>query len=230
MILAIIQARMTSQRLPGKVLLPVLGDPLILHLLKRVKKSKKIDEIVVAIPDTPHQTSLEKVVLESNVPIFRGNEEDVLARYYDTAKEYQAKVILRITADCPLIDPSIIDEVISAYEEIECDYASNVAPRTYPKGLDTEVFSWNSLEKAHHEAKTPFDREHVTPYLRESGLFKTRSIKVTPNYSHLRWTLDYESDYFFIKNTFEKIYPKNPNFLMNDVLDFLKLPQATRLQ
>ena len=223
-VVAIIQARMGSTRLPGKVMKEILGKPVILWDLDRVSLSKLIDEIVVAIPYGEENDVIVDTIKEYNdkVIIARGSEDDVLDRYYQAAVQTNADVVVRITSDCPLIDPVVIDNVIEQFLDNDCDYCSNSLTRTYPRGLDTEVFSFKALETAWNEAKKDYEREHVTPYIIENpDKFKLLNVANDIDLSHLRWTLDTKDDFEFIDAIYERIHSKKQLFLMDDVLELL---------
>lgn len=202
---AIIQVRTSSSRLPGKALLPLKGVPSFLRVYERVRKSKILKNIVIATSIDKSDDEIEKICIENNIEVFRGSLNDVLDRYYQTAKHYGFDAIVRITADCPLIDPEVVDECIKTYlDNIEkVEYVSNVDERTFPDGFDVEIFSFKALERAHEEAVDPFDREHVTPFIRRSSI--KRTIYQNVDLSDLRLTLDYEKDYNLIKGIYEKI-------------------------
>lgn len=225
-IVAIIQARMGSTRLPGKVMKDILGKPVIIWDLDRIYLSKLIDEIVVAIPYGKENDVIIDTIKEYNDKIVttRGSEDDVLDRYYQAAVQTNADVVVRITSDCPLIDSAVIDNVIEQFLNNDCDYCSNSLIRTYPRGLDTEVFSFKALEEAYHEAKKDYEREHVTPYIIENpDKFKLLNVANDIDLSHLRWTLDTKEDFEFIDAVYKKIYPKKQLFLMDDVLELLDM-------
>lgn len=223
-VVAIIQARMGSTRLPGKVMKEILGKPVILWDLDRISLSKFIDEIVVAIPYGKENDVIVDTIKKYNDEIVttRGSEDDVLDRYYQAAVQTNADVVVRITSDCPLIDHVVIDEVIKQFLDDDCDYCSNSLIRTYPRGLDTEVFSFKALETAWNEAKKDYEREHVTPYIIENpDKFKLLNVANDIDLSHLRWTLDTKDDFEFIGAIYERIYSKKQLFLMDDVLELL---------
>ncbi len=222
MILAIVQARMTSSRLPGKVMRAVLGKPLIGYLLERLKFSEMLDKIIVATSRNPQEKILCDYVQAQGFEIFRGPEKDVLERYYQAAVLHHPKVVVRITADCPLIDYKIVDQAIDCYLQNNFDYVSNVMPRSYPDGLDVEVFSFDVLEKARNQTSEATDREHVTPFVRNSGQFKLGNVKAQKDYSLERWTLDYEEDFVLIKNIIEHFISQKKYFDMNDILLYQK--------
>ena len=223
-VVAIIQARMGSTRLPGKVMKEILSKPVILWDLDRVSLSKLIDNIVVAIPYGKENDVIVDTIKEYNDKIIttRGSEDDVLDRYYQAAVKTNADVVVRITSDCPLIDPVVIDNIIEQFLNNYCDYCSNSLTRTYPRGLDTEVFSFKALEDAWNEAKKDYEREHVTPYIIENpDKFKLLNVANDIDLSHLRWTLDTGEDFEFINTVYKKIIPKKKLFLMDDVLELL---------
>ena len=223
-IIAIIQARMGSTRLPGKVMKEILGKPVILWDLERVSLSKLINEIVVAIPYGKENDVIVDTIKKysDKIIIARGSEDDVLDRYYQAAVQTNADVVVRITSDCPLIDSVVIDNIIEQFLDNDCDYCSNSLIRTYPRGLDTEVFSFKALETAWNEATKDYEREHVTPYIIENpDKFILLNVANDIDLSHLRWTLDTKDDFEFIGAVYKRIYPKKQLFLMDDILELL---------
>jgi len=223
-IIAIIQARMGSTRLPGKIMKEILGKPVILWDLDRVSLSKLINKIVVAIPYGKENDVIVDTIKKYSDKILttRGSEDDVLDRYYQAALQTNADVVVRITSDCPLIDHAVIDHIIEQFLDHDCDYCSNSLTRTYPRGLDTEVFSFKALEEAWNEAKKYYEREHVTPYIIENpDKFKLLNVANDIDLSHLRWTLDTKEDFEFISAIYERIYSKKQLFLMDDILKLL---------
>ncbi len=223
-ILAILQARMSSTRLPGKVLKPILGRPMLALQIERVLQSKKIDKLVVATSVDPTDDSIEALCRELSIPCFRGSLDDVLDRFYKAALNFQPKHIVRLTGDCPLIDPDILDELITFYLKGNYDYASNSREPTFPDGLDAEIFKFDVLEKAWKEAKLPSQREHVTSFIyQHPERFSLGIYKNAVDLSFHRWTVDYEEDFEFVSKIFEELYPKNPRFRMADILKFLEL-------
>jgi glutamate-1-semialdehyde 2,1-aminomutase len=207
MIIAFVQARMGSIRLPNKVMKIVNGKPLIEYLLLRVAKAKLIDKIVVATSVNSNNDLLVSFVNSLGFETYRGSEHDVLSRFYEAAKFHNATTLLRITADCPLVDPDLIDSLIEEYFNSVSDYATNTLPPTYPDGLDVEVFSFQSLEIAHQEAVTANEREHVTPYIRYSGKFKIYNSVNKIDYSDRRWTVDEVDDFEVVSNIFQYFDP-----------------------
>lgn len=217
-VVAIVQARMGSTRLPNKVMKPIRGVPMIELLLGRLAKSREIDQIVLATSMDERNTPLVAHVQNLGYTCIRGSESDVLDRYLVAARQVQADIVVRITGDCPLIDAALVDQVIHRYKSSDVDYLSNTAPATYPDGLDTEVFSLKALEQAGRESQEPFDHEHVTPYLRRPGLFKTGALTHDQDFSSLRWTVDEPADYEVVSKVFEHFAP-NIHFSWTDVLE-----------
>jgi glutamate-1-semialdehyde aminotransferase/spore coat polysaccharide biosynthesis protein SpsF (cytidylyltransferase family) len=199
---------MGSMRFPNKVLRPVCGTPLIGLLLKRLSKALRIDLIVLATSEDARNDSLARYVDELGYAVFRGSENDVLDRYYRAAKIFDADVVVRVTGDCPLIDAAVVDEVIAEFLSSGVDYASNVSPPTFPNGLDTEVFSFAALETAWQQAKASRDREHVTPYIRESEQFTLHNVAIETDESIERWTVDEPADFEVVQKVFEHFQPR----------------------
>lgn len=223
MITAIVQARMTSSRLPGKVMMEVLGRPMIGYLLKRLKYSRRIEKIVVAAPEGSGSDGLCDYLFRQGVSVFRGSEQDVLDRYYQAAVLNGATTIIRITADCPLMDPAIIDEVIVRHGREAADYTSNIHPRTFPDGMDVEVFSMEALSRCWRNAIEAFDREHVTAFMRRQPGFRTGNVCAEEDFSPERWTLDYEEDFVLIKDIIENVLARNMAASMQDILAYKKM-------
>ncbi len=214
---AIVQARMGSTRFPKKVMQTICGMPMIGLLLKRLANSKRIDKIILATSGDLRNDPLAEYVQTLGYTVFRGSEEDVLDRYYHAAKEAEADLVVRITGDCPLVDPVLVDEVISKLINDGVDYASNTVPPTYPDGLDVEVFTFLALENAWNNAKAPQEREHVTPFIYQSGKFSLTSLTCDTDYSGERWTVDEPADFEVAKKVFEHFNPRN-DFGWLDVL------------
>ncbi|MEY9979961.1 cytidylyltransferase domain-containing protein [Lysinibacillus sp. RC79] len=222
-IVGIVQARMSSTRLPGKVLKEVNRKPLLAYQIERMRKSSLIDELVIAT--TPNgNDDIIRLCDKLDVSYYIGSESDVLARYYEAAKKYEADVIVRMTSDCPLIDPKIIDNVIQYYIDRQCDYASNTQVRTFPRGMDTEVFSIKSLENAYLNANLEYEREHVTPYLylNPSQFNIKQYIQSDADDSQLRLTVDTSEDFDLISKLISKLYPIDENFNLSMILEELK--------
>ena len=206
-IVAIVQARMGSTRLPNKVMKPIGGLPMIEVLLARLARAKEVNEIIVATSVDPRNQVLADHVHDLGYKCYRGSENDVLDRYIQAAKSASADVVVRITGDCPLVDPALVDEVVRRFKSTNVDYCSNTAPPTYPDGLDIAVCTLAALEKAAKETSNPFDREHVMPYLRESSQFKRACMQHSEDLSGLRWTVDEPADYAVISKVFAHFAP-----------------------
>lgn len=202
-VVAIVQARMGSTRLPNKVMAPVAGQPLVEVLLKRLARSKQVDQIVLATSTAANNDPLVRHVEQLGFSCVRGSEKDVLQRYVDAAQAYGADVVVRITGDCPLVDPGLVDQLVQGFFNAGVDYFSNVEPATYPDGLDIEVFASAAMERANRESNDPFDHEHVTPFLRTSRLFSRGNMENDVDYSSLRWTVDEPTDLEVVRNVFD---------------------------
>lgn len=224
-IVAIIQARMGSTRLPGKVMMKLCGKTVLEHVITRVKQAKEIDDIIIATTVQEDDNCIVEETRKLGVKFFRGSEEDVLSRYYYAAKENDADVVVRITSDCPLIDPKIVDEIIRFYKKNEYDLVTNAGAdlyqRTYPRGLDTEVFSFEKLENAYIEANKAYQREHVTPFIYENSN-NTFYYKNDIDYSKYRWTLDTEEDFELINRIYEELYNGGHDFYFEEILALFK--------
>jgi glutamate-1-semialdehyde 2,1-aminomutase len=218
-IVAIVQARMGSTRLPNKVMKLIGGKPMIEILLARLARSKKINQIVLATSSNQINDLLVKHVSKLGYLCYRGSEQDVLDRYYQAAKSVGADLVIRITGDCPLIDSDLVDELIDFFESKKTDYVSNLNPPTYPDGLDVEVFTFEALEIASKNATSKFDREHVTPYIRGAACFIKASLANSDDLSALRWTVDEPADFKVVDQIFEHFYP-NIFFGWTQVLDY----------
>ena len=205
-IVAIVQARMGSSRFPKKVLKKIVGVPAIEILLARLSRSELINEICVATSNTNENDELCNVIEKLGYPIIRGSETDVLQRFWDAAEAATADIVVRITGDCPVVDPKLVDKVIELYLNAEVDYASNIDPPTFPDGLDVEVFGISSLEAANLGARSDFDREHVTPFIR-NGNFKKLNLRNVRDTSELRLTLDEPEDLTLLHKVFDKFQP-----------------------
>lgn len=232
-VVAIIQARMGSTRLPGKVMKKIAGTTVLSHVIQRIRQSKLIDEIIVATSILEQDDVLAKEAVKCGIKSFRGSEDDVLSRYYHAAKNANADVIVRITSDCPLIDPFVVDDLVKYYKENDYDMVTNagldLSQRTYPRGLDTEVFSFEILEEAFNTATKDYQREHVTPYIYENSN-KIYYYKNHIDYSDHRWTLDTEEDFVLISKIYECLYKGQHNFYMADILRlFEQKPELKRI-
>jgi glutamate-1-semialdehyde 2,1-aminomutase len=205
---AIVQARMGSTRFPNKVMQPIGGVPMIELLLRRLACAHEVDQIVLATSLDPRNRPMIDHVRKLGYEVYEGSENDVLDRYYHAAAEAKADVVVRVTGDCPLIDGAVVDRVVAALKTQTVDYASNIAPATYPDGLDTEVFSFRTIASAWQEATRPDEREHVTPYMRVPGRFRTINLVHVEDYSGERWTVDEPPDFVVIKNIFGHFAPR----------------------
>lgn len=206
-IVAIVQARMGSTRLPNKVMKPINGVPMIEVLLSRLSQSKELDQIIVATSLAPINLPLVAHVTKLGFSIEQGSENDVLNRFVQAAQAHEADVVVRITGDCPLVDHALVDTVVREFKAAGVDFFSNTNPPSYPDGLDIEVFTFEALRRANQETDKAFDREHVTPYLREEGRFKQSSMQHTEDLSALRWTVDEPTDFQVIENVFKHFAP-----------------------
>ena len=214
---------MTSSRLPGKVMKEVLERPLLGYLIERVRCCKSIKDIILATTLNSEDDPIAIFGSNKGVNVFRGSENNVLERFHEAAVMFDAKHIMRVTADCPLIDPDILDMLIGYYFAGEFDYISNCADPTLPDGLDAEIFTFEALDYAYKQASLPSEFEHVTPYIRNHPeIFKTGNWKYHENLSQLRWTVDEPEDFEFIKQVIESLYPVNRDFRMNDVLAIIR--------
>lgn len=221
MILAILQARMSSSRLPGKALLPVLGKPVLFFLLERLARSRKIDQTVVATSVDPSDDALCAALAAGGWKSWRGSLEDVLGRFHGAAREGQAKHVVRLTGDNPLVDPAVVDAMIDFYLDGKYEYVSNGwKPPRYPLGLGAEIFSMEALEIAARDAASPYDREHVTPFIRESGRFRCGSFPADRDYAQERWTVDHPEDWQLVKAVIEGLHPLNPGFGLREILAY----------
>jgi len=220
----IVQARMTSTRLPGKVLLKILDKSLVEYQIERLRRVRLADKLVVATTVNDSDLPIVQECSRLGIDYFRGSEDDLLSRYYLAACQYEAADVVRITSDCPLIDPEVINKVIGFYQDNRphYDYVSNVLTRTYPRGMDTEVFSFKILEEACMAANSPAEREHVTPFIYQNPQrFSLANVANDIDLSQHRWTVDTVEDFQLIKNIVEEVYPVNPLFSMNDVIRVL---------
>lgn len=229
MISAIVQARVGSTRFPDKIFVDLCGKPMIWHIINRLKFSKKIDNIILATTTNPLDDKLFNWANENDVNVFRGNENDVLSRFYEAANENNAGIVVRITADDPFKDPEIIDDVIEMLEKENLDFAYNNNPPSFPEGLDTEVFRFSALKNANENAKDPFEREHVTQYFyRNPDKFSHKNYSYTKDLSELRWTVDTQNDYEMVKKIYEALYKEKEIFLLKDILNYLsEHPEVT---
>jgi spore coat polysaccharide biosynthesis protein SpsF len=224
--LLIIQARMGSTRLPGKVLLKVDGQPLLKFMVDRVNKSERVDKIIIATTTESKDDPIVDFCKDNNWSFYRGSENDVLDRYYQAAKLYHADTIIRLTADCPLIDAEFIDKTIELYLNSNVDYASNTCPpdlKKYPDGSDVEVFSFTALEKAWNETTNLKDREHVTFYFWKRGKdFSTALLDNKENWGNYRITVDYPEDFIVVERIIKHLKSKNKKGSLTEIIEVLK--------
>jgi spore coat polysaccharide biosynthesis protein SpsF (cytidylyltransferase family) len=223
---AIIQARMGSTRLPGKVLADLAGKPLLGRVIERVRRARTIDQVVVATSDRPADDRVAGYCSSLGVGCFRGSEEDVLDRYYQAARLWPAGAYARITADCPLLDPGVIDRVVTAFAQNDCDYAANFLRRTFPAGVDLEVFTFATLERTWREASEPAEREHVTPYMRQGNRFRLLGVENETDLSgNHHWCVDHPADLDFVRAVYAD-FADRPEFGLYDVLALLERKAA----
>lgn len=220
-VVCIVQARMGSSRLPGKVLKRISDKTILEHVISRIKQSKLIDDIVIATTIEQMDNVIEELAIEKGIKVFRGSEQDVLSRYYYAARDNNADVVIRVTSDCPLIDCFIIDQLIEKFLSSDYDIVTNATSdedeRTYPRGLDAEVFSFDVLEKAFNGSNEDYQREHVTPYIYENS-HKKFICKSKIDYSRYRWTLDTNEDLELISKIYEKLYFNHHDFYLDDII------------
>jgi spore coat polysaccharide biosynthesis protein SpsF len=228
---AVIQARMGSTRLPGKVLLKVCGKTMLEHLLDRLKRSQQLNTTIVATSTARQDDVIAEELDRLSTNCFRGSETDVLARYWGAAQQFPGDAYVRITADCPLFDVELLDRMMERFCDAGCDYLSNVLERTFPRGLDAEIFTHATLEEAHTRATKLYEREHVTPYILEHPeRFRLVSFKGERNFSNYRWTLDTPEDMELIRAVYEALYSGKPVFSTEDVLRLLaERPELAKL-
>ncbi|MDD5096792.1 MAG: glycosyltransferase family protein [Candidatus ainarchaeum sp.] len=220
---AIIQARISSRRLPNKIFALISGKPLIWHVVDRLRRSRKVSRIAVATTTNPADDVLEEWCRENKIEVFRGSEEDVLSRYFHAAKAMGAETIVRVTADDPFKDPAILDEVVELFQKNKLDFAYNNKPPTFPEGLDVEVFSMAALEKAQAESRDQYEREHVTQYFyRHPEKFRQMNLANKEDLSRLRWTIDTEEDLGMARAVYKELYMEGGVFLTADILRLIK--------
>lgn len=224
-IIAIIQARMRSTRLPRKVLKSILGKPMLERMLERVKQAKLLNEIIVATSTNKADDSIIQLTNKLGIHSFRGSETNVLDRYYQAATKFKADIIVRLTADCPLIDPKIIDQVVSIRKRYEADYASNRSiNKAVPSGMDVEAFIFTALQSAHNQATDSFDREHVTPFIySHPQQFKLVCVN-NKNKPTQEWHLsvDTPQDLGLVRSIYSHLYHNNPKFKLSDIINLLE--------
>jgi len=220
---AIILARMGSSRLLGKSLAPVIGKPLIVHIIERLQNTPELNEVVLATPDTTEDQPLQQAGRDAGATVFAGAEEDVLDRLYQAAKNIKADTVVHVGGDCPFVDPAHIKQALELLHNTGADYTCNILPMTYPAGMDIDALTFLALEKAWTEAEIRTVRRHPLTYIYQNKeAFHIENFVSEPNLAHLRWTLDYEDDLTFVQQVYENLYPQNPKFGMDAILNLLK--------
>ena len=226
----IVQARLDSTRLPGKVLRPVLGRPLLAYQVERLKRVTLADDVVIATTTNSSDNPIVRLCESQRISVFRGSEKNVLERHYAAAKAFGADVVVRVSGDCPLMDPLVVDRVIRYFldHRDRFDFVSNCPgydePSTYPRGMDVEVFSFRCLEEAHREAREPLDREHVTRFIRRHGhRFGLDHLSYHRDEGRLRLTVDTEEDFELVRKVLEDLYPKEPAFSLESILSLMQV-------
>jgi spore coat polysaccharide biosynthesis protein SpsF len=225
MITAIIQARMNSTRLPNKVLMDICGKPMIWHIWNRLMYADMLDKVVISTSVEESSIPIIEFAKEYNIEYFAGSEEDLLDRWYQTAKHFKASAIVRVTCDCPLVDPYLVDELVSFYlDEGPYDFVSNARPKaTYPKGLDIEIFNVRTLGKVWKEIKDPLMREWGSAnFFEHPDKYMTANLVYKENLSNMRWTVDYPEDMEFVREIYKRLYKEDDVFLMSDILEVLR--------
>ncbi|MGY6216722.1 cytidylyltransferase domain-containing protein [Methylolobus aquaticus] len=229
-VLIVVQARMTSTRLPGKVLMELGGQPLLLRMLERLQRVRTPHCIVVATTTDAEDDPIERLCFRHGIAVYRGHPTDLLDRHYRAAQALGGGAVAKIPSDCPLIDPVIVDRVLARFAQRDCDYASNLHPATYPDGNDVEVMGFEALQAAWHEADLPMEREHTTPFIWERPerfrlanlVWQDAQGRAMPDrsMSH-RWTVDYPEDYRLVSAVFDELYPVNPLFGPSEIVALL---------
>lgn len=214
-VVAIVQARMSSERFRGKTLAEIAGRPMLWHVVDRVRRARLIDKVIVATSIAPEDDAIEQFCTAYAIACFRGDLDDVLDRVYRAARTHHARTVARLTADCPLLDPAIVDRVVEVYLRGNFDYVTNALRYTYPDGLDVEVFSFKALERAWQDATLPSEREHVTPYLRFGSTFARNNVEAEVDTSRrrLRWTVDSSADLEFVREVYARLRPAEYSWL-----------------
>ena len=220
---AILQARMGSTRLPGKVMKIVLGKPLLWQEIARLRRTPLLRKVIVATTENQADDIVVSLAQRMRIPYFRGSEDDVLDRYYQAAKTFGVSTVVRITGDCPLIDPAVVNDTIRFFRSRKFDYVSNVNPPTFPDGMDAEVFSFRALRKAWREASLPSEREHVTSFIwKHPRRFKIGNFASPKSYAHIRLTVDDPKDLILVKKIFYRLYPRKRFFTLQDIVQLLE--------
>ncbi len=228
-IVVIIQARMSSSRLPGKVLAEIAGRPMLQHVVHRARKAGVGERVVVATSDDPSDDPVAAFCAASEITVERGSRDDVLERYYGAATNQAARAVVRLTADCPMLDPQVIDAVCGEFDPARLDYVSNTLDRTYPRGLDTEVFTFEALERARNEARLRSEREHVTPYIwKHPERFRLGQVQQQQDHASERWTVDHAQDLEFVRAVYDAL--GTVDFGQDEALELLReRPELRRI-
>lgn len=228
--IAIIQARTGASRLPNKVIIQIKGKSVLEHVIDRVKRSTQINEVIVATTISESDLRIVELCAQNGIRVFCGSEDDVLDRYYQAAKLLEADNVIRITADCPLHDAQVIEQVIMSHIAQNNDYTSNTLKETFPDGLDCEIMKYSVLKEAWKEAKMAAQREHVTQYIIHNDKYKKSCVLSKENHGDERWTLDTKDDLRFIERVYEELYDSNPFFNYEDIITLLnKKPEIRKI-
>jgi len=223
MILGVLQARMSSRRLPGKVLTPVHGEPMILRQIERLRRARLLEDFVVATSTDATDAPLADLCAAHGIAVHRGSLDDVLTRVAEAARSRSPGGVVRLTADCPLTDPDVVDSVIATFRDQQVDYVGNIDPPTWPDGLDVEVCSLDTLTDAAQRAADPAEREHVTLFIRRHPeLYAQVNVAAEVDRSRMRWTVDSPEDLNFVRAVYDRLYPHKPDFRLDDVLALLE--------
>jgi len=230
-IIVILQARMSSTRLPNKVLKLIANKPMLQLQIERIQQAKLIDKIIVATSKQSEDDAISQLCEQLDITCYRGSLSNVLDRFYQVANKFNARHIVRLTGDCPLTDPQIIDRVIELHLKQHGDYTSNCRIPCLPDGLDVEVFTKTSLNTSWERATKPSEKEHVTQFIRNNDeLFKLVDYQYSPDFSSYRWTVDEPDDFEFVTKIYQNLYNKKVNFTMSDILSLLKQqPELTAI-
>jgi spore coat polysaccharide biosynthesis protein SpsF len=221
-VVAIIQARMNSTRLPKKVMADIQGNPLLWHICHRLRHSQRTQQCVIATTENSHDDLIAHWCKKERIACFRGAEKDVLDRFYQAAKKYSARYVVRITADCPLVDPALVDQVVALCKRSHADYASNTQPATFPDGLDVEVVSFDALERCWNQARHAYQREHVTSYITENpDLFSLENVWTEPDHSQWRLTVDEPEDLDVVRLIYQELYNPQGVFGYEEIARFI---------
>jgi spore coat polysaccharide biosynthesis protein SpsF len=218
---AIIEARFSSSRLPGKVLMPILGEPMLARMIERLRRARTIDEIVVATTDSPADDAVAAMADDLGVAVFRGSEDDVLDRVVGAARANDVDIIVEVTGDCPLIEPALVDKVVSDFHIGGADFVSNILPLTTPRGTDVRVFRTDDLAEINERSTDPADHEHVSLHFWEHPeRYTARNVatELPLEYANLRLTVDTPEDLEFVRGVYEELYPVKPDFSLADIL------------